>query len=219
VSIRLMTAVWSTDMPSAGRKLVALALADIADDEGRCWPSVRHIARKCSMDERSVQRHLRDLEREGLIERQDRPGRSRIYWLRGDILSPPSKCHPVKNDRAGRQNVTPPPPNLTPIPTNTLNYLPPTPKIEAQEVEEYIQAALRFDCRDKEKSLNFCSAVRKAIALEGGQLLPERRAQLLRWRQQLNGQSAPVVTVEARFAAFESAADTEEYWARFSGQK
>jgi len=206
-------------MPSAGRKLVALALADIADDEGRCWPSVRYLAKKCSMDERSAQRHLRELEKDGLIERQDRPGRSRVYWLRGDILSPPSKCHPVKIDRGSRQNVTPPPTNLSPIFPNTLNQLPTTSKTDDQEVEEYIHAAVHFDCRNKEKSLNFRSAVRKAIVLEGGRLLPERRAQLLRWQRQLNGQPAPIVTVEARFAAFESAADTEEYWARFSGQK
>lgn len=171
------------------------------------------------MDERSVQRHLRDLEREGLIERQDRPGRSRVYWLRGDMLSPLSKCHPVKNDRAGRQNDTPPPANLTPIPSNTLYHLPTNPKTEAQEVEEYIQAALRFDCRDKGKSLNFCSAVRKAITSEGGRLTPERHAQLLRWRHQVIGQTAATIAAEARVAAFEDEASTEEYWARFSGKK
>jgi hypothetical protein len=47
-------------------RLVLLALADCANDEGReCWPSVATLARKCRVDERTVQRVIRRLAEGG----------------------------------------------------------------------------------------------------------------------------------------------------------
>jgi hypothetical protein len=37
-------------------KLVLLALADCANDEGRCWPSASTLARKTGEGERTVRR-------------------------------------------------------------------------------------------------------------------------------------------------------------------
>lgn len=43
-------------------KLVLMALADYADEHGECFPSVETLAEKCSVNKRTVQRVLRDLE-------------------------------------------------------------------------------------------------------------------------------------------------------------
>ncbi len=51
--------------PSA--KVLLLALADIADDQGFCWPSNRTLAEKCCTSERTVQRMLKQFEDLGLI--------------------------------------------------------------------------------------------------------------------------------------------------------
>ena len=58
---------WNT-----GTRMVALALADRVGEEWICWPSVADLARRTGLSERQVQRHLRYLELEGVIERDER---------------------------------------------------------------------------------------------------------------------------------------------------
>ena len=54
MSVRIMTAVWSVTLPDS-EKIVLLALADCANDEGLCWPSMATLAAKCSKSERDRQ--------------------------------------------------------------------------------------------------------------------------------------------------------------------
>jgi hypothetical protein len=102
VSIRVMTAVWDSPRVPPGRLLLLLALADAANDEGVCWPSVPTLARKCRSSDRTIQRHLRDLVGVGLLAIEDRPGTSQRYRIHlaalatgGDNVSPVgvSDCH------------------------------------------------------------------------------------------------------------------------------
>lgn len=105
-------------------KFVLMALADAADDEGYCWPSVPTLARKTCMDQRSVQRILKTLKDNNLIEvqarfRNDGSPTSNKYWLAmnttGDKLSPPLSRH------CNREVVTnQPPPDGTAV-TQTTN--------------------------------------------------------------------------------------------------
>ncbi len=87
-------------------KFVLMALADACDDDGYCWPSVPTLARKTSLDDRSVQRILLKLKADGLLRvepryRKDGSPTSNGYRLRlnppGDNLSPPlpAACHQV----------------------------------------------------------------------------------------------------------------------------
>ncbi len=83
-------------------KLVLMALADAADDSGQCWPSVRTIAAKCCISERTVQRVMKDFKSMGLLlveARATTSGRqtSNCYYLAltryPDKLSPsPPRC-------------------------------------------------------------------------------------------------------------------------------
>ena len=72
-----MTWAWATELPPTP-KLVLMALADIADDQGICWPSQNTLARKCSMAERSVRRILLQLQASELlyVESRFRPNGS-----------------------------------------------------------------------------------------------------------------------------------------------
>lgn len=54
VSVRLMSVVWQTACPSHTAKLVLLALADNANDEGHCWPSISTIAQKTNLTRQAV---------------------------------------------------------------------------------------------------------------------------------------------------------------------
>jgi len=80
---------------SPSSKLVLMALADAADDQGICWPSVPTLARKCSVSPRTVQRVLKALTEQQLLvsEQRHRPdgscssNRYRLGLTGGDNLS------------------------------------------------------------------------------------------------------------------------------------
>jgi hypothetical protein len=97
MSIKLMTAVWDREDLSSTQKLVLLSLADWANDEGLCWPSIDRLAKKTSMAGRSVQRIIRDLESMGFIRRDEVLGKGNRYW----VSIPLTECHPC-------HSVTPP---------------------------------------------------------------------------------------------------------------
>jgi len=91
VSIKIMTAVWKLDrkLASPTEKVVLLALADMANDDGACWPSLNTLADKTSLARSSVQRILSDLakpERGPLLtweQRRRKNGRQgcNLYFL------------------------------------------------------------------------------------------------------------------------------------------
>jgi hypothetical protein len=97
MSIKLMTAVWDREDLSSTQKLVLLSLADWANDEGLCWPSIERLATKTSMAGRSVQRIIRDLESMGFVRRDEVLGKGNRYW----VSIPLTECHPC-------HSVTPP---------------------------------------------------------------------------------------------------------------
>jgi hypothetical protein len=69
VSLSALNYVWHESKHKGTELLVLLALADFADAEGKCWPSLPTIARKSRIDRRQVQRALRQLESSGEIIR------------------------------------------------------------------------------------------------------------------------------------------------------
>jgi hypothetical protein len=83
MSIRLMTIVWEIQTLTSTQKLILLALADNASDEGICWPSLSTIARKSSLARSTVADQLNDLEKLDLIAR-DRGSihRSTVYTVK-----------------------------------------------------------------------------------------------------------------------------------------
>lgn len=102
MSITAMNWVWQLRLrPSV--KFVLLALADAADDDGECWPSITTLANKTCLDDRSVQRILRWLENGAYLQiarryRKDGAPTSNRYRLAlersGDKLPPltPKPC-------------------------------------------------------------------------------------------------------------------------------
>lgn len=48
-------------------KLISIILADHADSDGICWPSYRKIAERACMSERQVRRHVKELQRLGIV--------------------------------------------------------------------------------------------------------------------------------------------------------
>ena len=119
MSVDATSLVWKMDI-SAGHKLTLLALADYADQEMSCFPSVATLAQKTSQSERTIQRHIADFEEQGLIEKERRnrdsgADSSNRYFLNlgGDTMTP-SPCHhdTLPPDTVSPQGVSPCHPNV-----------------------------------------------------------------------------------------------------------
>jgi hypothetical protein len=94
MSIKLMTAVWDREDLSSTQKLVLLSLADWANDEGLCWPSIERVAKKSSLKKRAVQLAIRSLEEMQFIRREEVIGKGNRYW----IQIPMQQMHPCIKD-------------------------------------------------------------------------------------------------------------------------
>ena len=114
-----MTEAWKAEMPH-GRKFVLMSLCDNANDQGECFPSVSMIAKRCSMGERTVQGHIHELEKAGILQRNERPGRSTIY-----MLNPRRFCTPA--DSAPPQEMHPTPADSAPTPPQISHPTPAEP--------------------------------------------------------------------------------------------
>lgn len=96
MSIALLNAVWPLRMASSS-KVVLLALADRADDGGRCYPSIVDIRERTCLGERTIQDALSDLEHAGALRREFRTGRSTVYTITPEAFKPPQLPHPRKS--------------------------------------------------------------------------------------------------------------------------
>lgn len=109
MSIKLMSEVFALSLRPA-EKLVLLALADHANDQGDAWPSVETLAKKSSTSSRTVLRILKELESSGWLTRQKRSRKngsrtSSLYRLAlGDKLSPRAPDDSFWNDTADVTN-------------------------------------------------------------------------------------------------------------------
>jgi DNA-binding transcriptional MocR family regulator len=108
VSIKVMTMVFDRYPEGGNERLLALAMADHARDDGtRIWPSVSELARKTKQSRSTVQRQVkRMVERGWLIavrQTSGRPGETNEYrispiWIEGgDIPETGVKLTPVSD--------------------------------------------------------------------------------------------------------------------------
>jgi len=68
VSIAIMSQLFKAHLGSTNRKMLAVRLADFADDDGKgIWPTVGRLARETELSERTVQRILSEFVDEGLL--------------------------------------------------------------------------------------------------------------------------------------------------------
>jgi hypothetical protein len=111
MSISLMAEAWKLDLEPAC-KLVLLALADWANDDGLCWPSVNQLRTKCGVSERTVQAAIRKLCGAGFLSRDENPGKGVFY-----TVHPRKSCTPAKS--APPQNLRQTPAKSAPNTTNT----------------------------------------------------------------------------------------------------
>lgn len=113
-----MAKCWPLEMPTA-QKFVLISLADQANDEGVCWPSVGSVIKRTGLSEASVRRAIKSLEKAELIRAEREPGKATTYTITPVTVIPLSEGYPCHSDRTplSHRQDTP----VTVIPPYTLN--------------------------------------------------------------------------------------------------
>lgn len=76
-----MSRIWDDAPYSQSTLLVLLCLADMANDDGVCWPSVETIAKKARVTTRWVRDVLEELETDGWVGKEPRTGKTTRYHV------------------------------------------------------------------------------------------------------------------------------------------
>lgn len=107
MSVKVMSACWERYPNGGGELLLALALADHADDNGEnVYPSVESLSRKTRQSKRTVQYQLRSMQDRGWLQLVSHEGggrgRSREYrinpdWIKGAEIAPFSDTETMQN--------------------------------------------------------------------------------------------------------------------------
>lgn len=128
MSVRVMAWVWDQSESEGNDRLVLLAIADCAsDDGGNAYPSVATLVRKTKTSERTVQRAIKSVVQLGELTVFPQSGpkgcnRYRVNMTPRQIdtpvkLTPPQSDTPVNLASDPRQSDTPAPVKLTPEPS------------------------------------------------------------------------------------------------------
>ena len=120
MSIALMTAVWRLDIQTTD-KMVLLALADAANDDGVTWMAVQSrnaakldLMKKSNLSLRAVQGAIKRLCALGYLSREDRTGKGVIWTVTPAANAPRQDMPPAPNARPPAPNAGKPSLNRQP---------------------------------------------------------------------------------------------------------
>lgn len=103
-----MAVCWPLQM-SPAQKAVLISLADNANDEGVCWPSIAKISFRTCLSERAVQNAIKWLASVNLVTVHERAGRSSYFTIDPAAYAPPQEVHPALDAPPPPQQVHPTP--------------------------------------------------------------------------------------------------------------
>lgn len=81
MSNKRSTAVWEHSHQKQTKLLIMLSLADRADDDGYCWPSLNDTAKRAKTLRSYATEMIRDLERDGELYIHAKPGHTHRYLV------------------------------------------------------------------------------------------------------------------------------------------
>ncbi|EMO5081841.1 helix-turn-helix domain-containing protein [Pseudomonas aeruginosa] len=124
MSTIIMSACWPLQGLTPAQKAVLISLADNANDEGVCWPSVAKIAERTCLSERAVQQAIKVLNECRALSIEARQGRSTMFTITPAAFAPPQKVHPRRKCTPAGSAPTPadaapqPPQEMHPTPAD-----------------------------------------------------------------------------------------------------
>jgi hypothetical protein len=98
---------WPLQMPPT-QKAVLISLADNANDQGECWPSIPTISQRTCFSERAVHGAIKWLEENGLVHADRANGRHTRYCITPDGYEPPQQLRPRSSCASEGDAVEPP---------------------------------------------------------------------------------------------------------------
>lgn len=113
-----MSACWPLQGMSPAQKAVLISLADQANDDGYCWPSIKTIGTRTCLSDRAVQGAIKWLIAARLLRTSTRSGTSTVYQLTPAAYAPPQEMRPADAAPRGAGNAPPPPQLLHPTPAD-----------------------------------------------------------------------------------------------------
>ena len=163
MSTFILSACWELTGMSSTQKIVLISLADQANDEGVCWPSIKSISKRSCLTERAVRNALEWLKKAKILEVQQRFNSSNVYKITTKNYLPPEQCTPPELNSPTEQCASTPecdavPPCTTFTPP--LNNVPPNLHINQYNIhtnnthEKKSEQAI-VDELTKETSVNF----------------------------------------------------------------
>jgi hypothetical protein len=113
MSVTVMAWAWKQDLTST-EKIVLVALADRADDDGLCWPGHKSLSTKCGLNRRTIVRVVDRLANKGLISierrhREDGSLMSNRYVLHVNDMVQGDEAPPRDRGSPPSDTVSPPP--------------------------------------------------------------------------------------------------------------
>jgi len=115
MSVHTLSRVWAHSKSVGSQRLVLLAIADWANDDGEAYPAISSIAKKAAVSERTVQYCIRELAAAGELQIEEGNGRNHTHLYRVQILHPADTAPPqstaerVQDTAEGVQPVAPKP--------------------------------------------------------------------------------------------------------------
>lgn len=106
MSTRIMAKCWPLKLDGTP-KSVLISLADQANDDGVCWPSVGSISQRTGWNERTVRRAIADLEKCGVLAREIHPGRAAQYRITPDSLPDLTESPTPRTESPGGRTQSP----------------------------------------------------------------------------------------------------------------
>jgi hypothetical protein len=175
MSIKIMSRVWESGPEKQADRFVLLAIADYANDEGECWPSIAGICRKTCMSERGVQTIIRRLQAEGWLDIETGKGRKNcnLYTVKNPAPhAPRTTCTPHMDAQTPHMDAINPAPHA-PEPSVTIKE--PSGNNSAREIAgilcewaspDAVSSFVAYRRKQKGKALTVTAAKRQASQLQ-----------------------------------------------------
>ena len=96
MSTHILSACWSLTGMSSTQKLVLISLADQANDDGVCWPSIRRMSERTCLSDRAIRDAIVWLSESGVLAVEHRYNSSNVYTISANKFRPiPADCAPT----------------------------------------------------------------------------------------------------------------------------
>ena len=127
MSVKIMSAVWEDQTLQPTAKLVLLSIADHADDDGMCFPSMARLCRRTGLGERTIQGIIGRLVQSGWLEVERGGGRKNcnVYRVKTPQIT-------AKTPQELRPSCDETPQHMPPLIPETPQITTETPQITAQ---------------------------------------------------------------------------------------